>query len=289
MNGIALNNDTTISGTLKVYGIANFHNGSPLDITYMQSGSLVIGGTNANYVGGFYTAGAWSGTNTAGLLMECLDNTEIVVHDANNRLASLMYYEGGSNNKITIGRNMGWTAISSVDFNGTVNIINTLQVAGNNINNYLFNNTGRNHATFTDFNAIDKFGYTFIQASTNGPGTDTQFYSWYIELGNEYQFANSVNGYYGMQFAIGRFETNPRLCVRRKENNVWTGWQGLTAAVLKGSCTINAGELLRSSDTSSQRLFFASDGTTYYQGFNSNGMYNHEFRNSAGTTTMGFE
>ena len=34
-----------------------------------------------------------------------------------------------------------------------------------------------------------------------------------------------------MQLAIGRFETNPRLCVRRKENNVWTGWQGLTAAV----------------------------------------------------------
>jgi hypothetical protein len=31
-----------------------------------------------------------------------------------------------------IGRNMGWTAISSVDINGTVNIIDTLQVAENN-------------------------------------------------------------------------------------------------------------------------------------------------------------
>ena len=58
-----------------------------------------------------------------------------------------------------------------------------------------------------------------------------------------------------MQLAIGRFETNPRLCVRRKENNVWTGWQGLTAAVLKGSAIINAGEWLRGSDTSSQPFF----------------------------------
>jgi hypothetical protein len=29
--------------------------------------------------------------------MKCADNTEIVVHDYNNRLASLMYYEGGGN------------------------------------------------------------------------------------------------------------------------------------------------------------------------------------------------
>jgi hypothetical protein len=48
-------------------------------------------------------------------------------------------------------------------------------------------------------------------------------------LGNEYLFANSVNGYYGMLFAIGRKETNPKLSVRRKENNVWTGWEGLTS------------------------------------------------------------
>jgi hypothetical protein len=175
---IDANNYVNIDNRLIVDGIANFHNGSPLGITYMQSGSLIIGGTNANYGGSFYTNGAWSGTNTAGLLMECADNTEIVVHDNNKRLASLMYYQGGDVNKITIGRNMGWTAISSVDINGTVNIINTLQVAGNDINNYLFNNTGRNHATYTDFNTIDKFGYTFIQGSTNGPATDTQYYSW---------------------------------------------------------------------------------------------------------------
>ncbi len=47
-------------------------------------------------------------------MMECYSNTEIVVHDNNSRLAFLMYYEGDTTNKITIGRNMGWEAINSV-------------------------------------------------------------------------------------------------------------------------------------------------------------------------------
>ncbi len=72
-----------------------------------------------------------------------------------------------------------------------------------------------------------------------------------------------------------------------REYNVWGGWTGITATILKGSCTINVGEWLRSSDTSSQRLFFASDGTTHYQGYNSNGTYNHEWRNSSGGQMMG--
>jgi hypothetical protein len=85
----------------------------------MQSGSLTIGGTNANYGGG----NNWS-TNTAGLLLECLNNTEIAVHDHGQRLASLMYYEGDGNNRITIGRNMGWDAISNLNLNGKVNVNN---------------------------------------------------------------------------------------------------------------------------------------------------------------------
>ncbi len=48
--------------------------------------------------------------------MEGLDNTEIAVHDNGLRVASLMYYEGGSTNRITIGRNMGWgTADSRIE------------------------------------------------------------------------------------------------------------------------------------------------------------------------------
>jgi hypothetical protein len=31
-----------------------------------------------------------------------------------------MYYEGDNTKKITIGRDMGWNAISNVDINGTI-------------------------------------------------------------------------------------------------------------------------------------------------------------------------
>jgi hypothetical protein len=83
----------------------------------MLSGSLTIGGTNVNYGGG----NLWN-TNMAGFLMECDDNTEIAVHDAGQRVSSLMYYQGGvSSNKIRIGRIMGW-GVSNVDINGLLTV-----------------------------------------------------------------------------------------------------------------------------------------------------------------------
>ena len=83
----------------------------------MQNGSLTIGGILLNYGGGT----GWS-TNISGLLLECESNTEIAVHDCGTRIGSFMYYEGATN-KFTIGRNMGYGAISSVAING--NIIGT--------------------------------------------------------------------------------------------------------------------------------------------------------------------
>ena len=112
-----------ITGNTNINGIVNINNGAGYAITYgyMQSGSLTIGGTNVNYGGNFYTGGNWNGTNTAGLLMECGNNTEIAIHDNATRLASLMYYEG-VDNKITLGRNMGWGAISTIVINGNTGI-----------------------------------------------------------------------------------------------------------------------------------------------------------------------
>ena len=112
-----------ITGNTNINGIVNINSGAGYAITYgyMQSGSLTIGGTNVNYGGNFYTGGNWNGTNTAGLLMECGNNTEIAIHDNATRLASLMYYEG-VDNKITLGRNMGWGAISTIVINGNTGI-----------------------------------------------------------------------------------------------------------------------------------------------------------------------
>jgi hypothetical protein len=87
---------TTLNNGLTVVGRVNFHNGASggvLSIGIIPSGPLTIGEKNANYGGKFYTGGVWSGTNTAGLLFEFLNNTEFVVHDNDDRLTSLMYFE----------------------------------------------------------------------------------------------------------------------------------------------------------------------------------------------------
>ena len=122
--------------------------------------------------------------------------------------------------------------------NGNTTMTGTLTATGVNIgsvsiNNWLFNSSGFNHETITDFNNITAFGYRLTNglgtAPTNGPATgDTQYYSWYIGLGAEYPAISGTSSY-GMQFAIGRNDTNPKLCIRRKQDNSWTSWQGLTA------------------------------------------------------------
>jgi hypothetical protein len=88
---------------LDVVGTATINNGSNYANTtgYMASGSLTIGGTTANYGGGY----EWN-SSTAGLLFECQDNTEIAVHDAGARVASFMQYTG-SQNTFYMGRLMG--------------------------------------------------------------------------------------------------------------------------------------------------------------------------------------
>ncbi|NJM61461.1 MAG: tail fiber domain-containing protein [Oscillatoriales cyanobacterium RU_3_3] len=89
---------------------------------FMASGSLTVGSTEKNYGGETKPWKEGTEYNAAGLLLEAKANTEIAVHDASTRLASLMYYEGDATNRITIGRNMGWEAINTVSINGNVGI-----------------------------------------------------------------------------------------------------------------------------------------------------------------------
>jgi hypothetical protein len=70
---------------------------------FMGPGSLTVGSVSRNYGQG---TGGWN-NNTAGIMMECADKTEIAVHDAGLRVASMMSYDGPAN-QISVGRNMGW-------------------------------------------------------------------------------------------------------------------------------------------------------------------------------------
>jgi hypothetical protein len=104
---------TTPNCKLQVYqGKMNICDSTPAAVSnnYMQNGSLTIGDTLLNYGGG---TGGWT-TNTAGLLMECADNTEIAIHDSGTRVVSAIQYLGGTNNLLKMGRDMGW---------GTTNVI----------------------------------------------------------------------------------------------------------------------------------------------------------------------
>eukprot|EP00960_Hanusia_phi_P014397 424725-Hanusia_phi.AAC.1 len=99
----------------------------------MASGSLTIGDIDKNFGGGTN----WT-TNTAGLMLECLDNTEIAIHDGYTRLVSLIHYVGGSSSfVVNYGRDMGNGSPShwfignfNVAFGGTTR----LQVGNENIN-----------------------------------------------------------------------------------------------------------------------------------------------------------
>jgi hypothetical protein len=99
--GIGTNNPS--KQLLQVNGAVSIGDGEG-DTTKMQYGSLSIGSSTRNY-GGSTTS--WT-TNTAGFLMECVDNTEIVIHDAGNALHSFMRYVGVGN--FTIGRSLQFGA-----------------------------------------------------------------------------------------------------------------------------------------------------------------------------------
>jgi len=92
--------------------------GYALTNNHMAAGSLTIGNQDQNYGGGTN----WN-ASTAGLLMECADNTEIAVHDAGNSIHSFMRYT--TNGLFTIGRNMGY-GVATVNFGGDINVVGNI-------------------------------------------------------------------------------------------------------------------------------------------------------------------
>jgi hypothetical protein len=147
-----------------VVGIANINNGSPYATANgtMASGSLTIGGLNVNYGGG----NQWT-TNTAGFMMECQDNTEIMIHDSGNRLASFMRYVGAGTNQFYIGRDAGWGTIAQTNFFGNVYLNNSLFLK-TDVWNYSTDNKERIY--------FANNGITYFRAYNNGGVPQTNCY-----------------------------------------------------------------------------------------------------------------
>jgi len=157
-----------VQGSGLVCGGTNYANTN----NRMALGSLTLGAINKNYGGG----SGWNG-NTAGLLMECQDSTEIAIHDSNDTVASLMYYTG---NQFTIGRNMGFGGgVSPVNFAARVQITQTngnLIQLGNNSSGVLYwtNPNGLNtHFGYPSGGGSDNYirgTYTYIDTATQISG-----------------------------------------------------------------------------------------------------------------------
>jgi hypothetical protein len=147
-----------------VVGVANINNGSPYATANntMASGSLTIGGLNVNYGGG----NNWT-TNTAGFMMECQDNTEIMIHDSGNRLASFMRYVGAGTNQFYIGRDAGWGTIAQTNFFGNVYLNNSLFLK-TDVWNYSTDNKERIY--------FANNGITYFRAYNNGGVPQTNCY-----------------------------------------------------------------------------------------------------------------
>jgi hypothetical protein len=167
---------------LEVAGIANIHDNNPYAVlnNNMALGSLTIGGTLSNYG----TATNWS-SSTAGLMMECLDYTEIVVHDSGARLSSLMYYDGPLN-RIRLGRNKGW-GVSETQIEGTLIIAQDRWTLSSEFNQRFY--FGNNSTTY-----YQGYGTDYVNA-----------HEWRNRDGTAIMYIDNLGNFSTQGYITGRF------------------------------------------------------------------------------------
>jgi hypothetical protein len=173
--------------------------------------------TNRLYVGG------WSdGTGTKYQIWDSRDFSSTNISNWNTAY--------GWGNHASAGYQAASTAITTSNI-GSQSVSNATTVGGITPIQF-FNNMGDSHATRTSFDASTpsyNFGFRFIQGNTNGPalGGGSQFYSWYLGLGNDYPATGA--GSYGMHVAIPRSAVTPYMSVRYNENNSLGSWIKIAA------------------------------------------------------------
>ena len=186
---------------------------------------------------------------------------------------------GGTTVSATLSGNGTFTANSIVKRGGTSSqflkadgsVDNTTYLSTSSIANNLFNNMGQSNNTRSSFDATSPsydFGFRYVTGSGNGPGTGgSQFYSWYIGLGNEYPATGG--GSYGAMFAVDRSITRPYLSVRYNENNSFSSWRKMAAgfADVAGSVSsstnwnaANGGGQIYLNGSTGNRIDFANVG-----------------------------
>lgn len=196
--------------------IANINGGSGYAVGagYMSAGSFTLGDHTKNYGGG---VSGWN-SNTAGLLFECLSNTEIAVHDGGDRVASFMYYSG---NTFTIGRDMGWGG-GNVSMPGIVSITGALtfgysrylyspEVAGATYGSMCVKGTGRTgwagYSIYNDSSQQVSFMMNNTAQSHGIYNATAAIWSLYVDVPNGLTYLQNVAGNTPISFGPGSWNT----------------------------------------------------------------------------------
>lgn len=214
---IASNGDITTSAGkfIATSTIANINGGSGYAVGagYMSAGSLTLGDQTKNYGGG----SSWN-SNTAGLLMECLANTEIAIHDGGDRVASFMYYSG---NTFTIGRDMGWGG-GNISMPGIVSITGALtfgysrylyspEVAGATYGSMAVKGSGRTgwagYSIVNDSNQQVSFMMVNGDQSHGIYNATSAKWSLYVDAPNGLTYLQNVAGNTPISFGPGSWNT----------------------------------------------------------------------------------
>ena len=155
--------------------------GEGITNNYLAAGALTIGNTTQDYGGGI---AGWN-TNTAGFLMECLNNTEIAIHDSGNSVHSFMRYTNNGN--FRIGRDMGH-GVANTTIAGTLTCDGTSTLTGRvgigkaphatfacdingTVTATLFSGSGNSLSNIPYFNLINKLTTGNGLAITTGSAT----------------------------------------------------------------------------------------------------------------------
>jgi hypothetical protein len=215
----------------------------------MSAGSLTIGDISVNFGGG--TTG-WI-ANTAGLLMECTDNTEIAIHDSGNRVASFMYYEGGATNRFQIGRNMFWGNIGTIALWGNVGI-----------------------GTATPSTLLDVVGGTPILTLRTSGNAEGKIY-----FGNSGHGVGrnpnlgTLNG--GNDVGLWTTSASVGFCIGGTEYGRFNNGGGFLLSTYTGFAN-NTWNISRDTVNNGQRMYFSNNSTSYWKGF---GSITNVFRNGS--------
>jgi len=132
----------------------------------------------------------------------------------------------------------------------------------------------RPHTTVTDFNLVQSWGSTFVQASGNAPAgphdiqgnTRTQFYQTTLSLGSDYVWGTA--DVYAAQTAFARDGVSPYLYVRYKNggNNTanWGSWTKFAAGKSDTVSNINFTTTLNNNAISDSNLALTGGITAHY-------------------------